>query len=166
MSTTLPYVWTLTVGDWSMDGHNLTTTHTFKSNYSLAQVKDAYTKARIQYDLDLSQECRGYEETKVSDQFFNRYREVFADNQLALDVFIDDYELGGIAHHYTDPDDHEELAELRAEIEDEDEGYLNADSFAEAYLFMAKLILPDLVYDTTNYFTDNENIGGYGLLSH
>lgn len=166
MSHNLPHIWSLTVGDWSHDGHGLTEEYTFKSNYQLQDVTDAFSRASAKYNLDLKAECRKYGKPQVTDQFFTRYREVFADNQLALDVFLDEYERDWIATTYASPEDQQELSDIRLDLDAQEEGSLTADGFVDAYLFIAKLDLPDLDYKISRQQIDNENIGGYGLLEY
>jgi hypothetical protein len=164
----MTYIWSLTVGDPSGDGHYITRTETFKSNYDLPDVVSAYEAASTAFQLALTKECQGYEDTALSASFLARYREVFANNQYALDALIDDWEPRGIIQWFTTDDgeiEQDEIDELRASTAKSNTIHIGWPSYIEMYLQIAKLVMYDLTWNNTSAHKNNKDIGGYGLLS-
>jgi hypothetical protein len=159
------YTWKLTVGDWSHDGHGLTEAESFNSNYELADVVAAHKTASTEHGLALGKECKNYEQSLLSSNFLAKYREVFANNQTALDVLIDDWD-GEFASCYQTVDDLAELTEIRNETASWSQIHIGWPSYIEMYLLIAQLHLPDLVWKPIAELKNNQNIGGYGLLSN
>lgn len=137
---TLDFNFTLTVGDWSRDGHNQFDVIPFKCNSSLATVSAAHIKASKDFDLKLEDQCKDYEDYHLSIEFYARLLEAFKDN----------------------PD----IIALIDEPADEETGpWIDTITFAELYMQIAKLAILDLEWELIKTSESNENIGGYGLFS-
>jgi hypothetical protein len=128
----------LTVGDWSNDGHGMTAEIVFESNRDAVELQEAYTRGVAIVGFDLSQEvAANYDDA------------LFPTAKLEL------LEAHGFADH---KDDDNETAEWY----EDDAGYMiDPDGFADAYLFIASLGDPALVYKRVPI--PRVTIGGYGL---
>lgn len=166
----MQHTWTLTVGDGGCDGHCITRTEPFKSNYDLRDVVVAHETASKTFGLALDHECRGYENTRLSAPYLAKYREVFENNQIALDVLVDDWDFGGLASWFTTEEElsaseQADIDEIRANTANENIIHIGWPSYVEMYLQIAKLHISDLVWVSTSETKNNHDIGGYGLLS-
>jgi len=129
---------TLTLGDWSHDGHSQTDVITVRCNVDKKDLEKAYKKGTKKLGFDLTEDvCADYEDMSAS-----------------ADV-IEKLKTAGIK-----PEDF-------IENEDEDdEGWsfaYNVEAFASLWLRIAQLGDPDLKYELVETNPNNINIGGYGL---
>lgn len=128
------FVLTLTVGDWSDDGHGQTSIHVYISNKNHKEVKEAYKNGSDKLGFDFREECcRQYEENYV-------YRE-------HLEKLIE----FGLSND-------EKLSNLDME---KGSWKLSIDNFVETWVFICRLGDPSLIIEKA--VTSNINIGGYGL---
>jgi hypothetical protein len=133
----------LTLGDWSRDGHNQTDQIIIKSNRTTEQIKKAYKKGVKLVGFDFSEEVASeYEDNRIREEELEKLRTAGYTQELD-DEYTKD-ELGEFA----------DLAGTAA---------LSSDTFAEIYLWIAKRGDPSFEYEVAVDHTCNINIGGYGL---
>lgn len=141
MTTTLPHTFTLTVGDYSRDGHEKSEVLLFSCSHSKNQLQAFYTSASVNYKLDLKKQCSEYKNDSFTVLFYKKLLEVFKDDPIVNTL-------------------------IGAEVpldEDDPDAFIAPDTYAELYLHIAKLACSDLVWESKSDTTDNINIGGYGL---
>lgn len=129
----------LVIGDWSMDGHNMTESITVEANRKASAVKLAYLKGSKVVGLDVTADvCRDYE-----------------DNTLLAEDLVKLVDAG-----FTGLGDFV----LRPEMIFDDTEAVEPFDFAQYWLFIARKGDPDLRIKVVE---DEEkiNIGGYGLFS-
>ena len=69
----LKYIVNLIVGDWSLDGHNQTSSVTIESNLSKSEIKEAYKAGTAIVGFDLSSKvCIEYEDYKISEEHLSK----------------------------------------------------------------------------------------------
>ena len=129
----------LVVGDWSGDGHEKTQDIWILSNRTEKQIQKAYKAGTKQVGFDLSETvCRNYEDCYISKE---KLKTLASLGMVLRSHDGTPYELE----------------------QDEDRFVMEAETFADMYLFIASLGDPDLKYQY-DYTPDNHiNIGGYGL---
>ena len=138
----LPHTFTITTGDPSRDGHNQSDTTAFMSNRTLAEIKRSYAVAASRYNIDITKQCRDYEDSKVDKQYWTNAREAFKNVPELIDSGC-----------LSDPDDCGY---------DADCAYVENDEFVDLWFQTAKLVDPELVWEEAP--TGNDHfIGGYGL---
>ncbi len=129
---------TLTLGDWSHDGHSQTEVITVKCNVDKKDLEKAYKKGTKKVGFDLTEDvCADYEDGSVSDEVIEKLRDA------------------GIK-----PEDFAEKGDA------DDEGWSLAydyEAFAGLWMRIAQLGDPDLKYEVAPTNPNNINIGGYGL---
>ena len=140
----LTHSFTLTVGDYSRDGHNQSDTTLFKANKSLADIKKSHGMASKLHSMYLEHQCEEYEDSRLKPAFVTKARAAFHAMPEALGMSC------------------LEVVEEDGET-DEDAGYIDSGEFCDLYLFIAKLVDPDLEWKEQVGTAANENIGGYGL---
>lgn len=87
----------LVTGDWSGDGHCMTSTKIFKSNVSEDELQQAYRKGVNLVGVDVSRLCENYEDNTIPSETARRI------NDSIPNTFEDDeFEEGGI---WTNDDD-------------------------------------------------------------
>lgn len=131
----MSYQITLTLGDWSCDGHGRAEKHTIKSNIPKPELETAYAEGVKRTGVDLTK--------SIAREF---------DNNLFPQVAIDKLSLFGF-----DPNDFL----MFDDYDGVEHWYIDSEGFVDLWLFIAKIGNPDLEYIL--YKTDNINIGGYGL---
>jgi len=127
----------ITLGDWSDDGHGKTSDIFYKCNMTGTEVEGLYNAAVKLHGIDITSECDEYEDRELSEEYFKNARQIFGS--------------------------YPEVQKLLDSIEYEDLN-MDHDSFAELYMWTAKLMSADLVFEQTR--PDYDNIirpGGYGL---
>lgn len=132
--TELKNTLTLTLGDWSADGHKETQTFTIRCNLTRDELLKAY-KA-------------GEKKTKV--KFQDTVADEYEDNFMSVDI------VEKLTKHGYD------VKEFADRLDDDPRGYsLWTDGYAGTWLFIAKVGNPELEYE---FCTDADiHIGGYGL---
>lgn len=141
-SKALTHTFTLTTGDPSRDGHNMSDSTLFRCNKSLAEVKKSYGLSSKMYSLDLTRQCEDYEDGKFDTEFLEKLRAAFHNRPDLL------------GDNWLDPN-HPDY--------DEDELYVDCDLFCQLYLEIAKLLDPELEWEEDNSSSSDLFIGGYGL---
>jgi len=107
----------LTVGDWSMDGHNQFRTVVVQSSLSRAKLEKAFKAGVKKLGVDISKMCADYEDNHITDKTMM----IFA--ALDSDMFILDGE------------------------PEEEGCYIEPDSFVKLYLLTCKAGDPTLYYE-------------------
>ena len=130
---------TLTMGDWSHDGHNMTTTVTIRSNLDRSSLEAAYEAGVEKTDVDLTEDiARDYEDGRFPDEDV----EALMKFGFKPEEFLEKYD------------------------EDDDDWTISPDGFWLVWLFIAKVGDPSLEFEEAARDTSNINIGGYGMFSH
>lgn len=130
-----PFVINLVVGDWSGDGHSMTSNVMIHSNLSINQIKKAVEVACTKVGFDFTQEiCQDYECTRLSDYQAEKLMSAGIDLHKILEF---DEELNEWSFCY---DPHK---------------------FVELWLEFVKLGNSKFIYEIVE--GKNINIGGYGL---
>ena len=123
----------IVVGDWSDDGHGKTAHYQIQSNLSHKEISKAYKKGSKKLGFDFS-------ETVASS---------YDDSEIPAEELVKLREAGWTGEFY----DVAEPGEPQ---------YLEADTFMEIWLFIAKLGNPLMEYEIPAV-DSTLNIGGYGL---
>lgn len=139
----LEHTITLTVGDWSGDGHDKTDVIVFKTNKTANEIEQSYHAAVKMTNLDLKAQCKDYEDSQFKPEFVKACMEIFANQPDAMALFGD---------------------EDSSYVEEGGDMYVESEQFAELYLFIARMMLSDLEWQVqSNDYSKNINVGGYGL---
>lgn len=133
----------LVVGDWSSDGHEKTEDVYFMINVkTVKDVEKAYAVGTKKLGFDLKNDCCAeYEDNKISDDQVVKLKASGIDLKAAF--------------NFDDADD---------DPDEEDFQFMDPQTFAHLYMFIAKLGDPKLEFTQVN--TDRIeriNVGGYGL---
>jgi hypothetical protein len=136
----LPHTFTLTMGDPSRDGHNMSDSPFFRCNRTLADVKKAFIRASTTHGLDITRQCQEYEDDKFDEKFVKNAKAAFHNRPDLLEWEC----------FNPDPDDRWS-------------GGVDTDTFVELYLEIAKLADPELEWSEDASNADDHFIGGYGL---
>ena len=139
---TLNHTFTLTTGDPSRDGHNMSDSTLFRCNKSLADVKKSHGMASKMYSIELGRQCEEYEDSRFDSKFLEKLRAAFHNRPDLL------------GDNWLDPN-HPDY--------DEEEIYVDSDLFCELYLEIAKLVDPELEWAEDSSSSSDHFIGGYGL---
>lgn len=128
----------LVVGDWSSDGHGISSSVPFIANFPLEDVEKFHAQAAKQHGLDFATQCEDYEDSCLSEDFLEAALIAFANHPTALSFF-------------------QELVK--------EDGYVKADEFCFVYMYIAELGQPLLKWQ---HVEGNPSIaiGGYGLFSN
>jgi hypothetical protein len=127
----------LTVGDWSKDGHGMTSSFNVDTDMTTAEFLECYKRGVELVGFDLTEFCDEYEDCTLS------VRHIKTLEGFGCKVAVDDY----------DPEE--------KDIDLDDDVSLCDESYAELYVFIANLGSPLPLTIVTD---DNEvSIGGYGL---
>jgi len=141
--TELNHTFTLTIGDRWDDGHGKYDTYHFKSNKSAAEIKELYGVASKMHNLDVTRQCEEYEDQSFTDLFIQHAVEVFGGYPEYLEklteAFLDENGSGEIVENWVD-----------------------RELYVDIYLWTAKLVSADLVWERVRRSNDIE-IGGYGF---
>jgi hypothetical protein len=142
------YIYTITTGDWSNDGHNQYDDFQFKVNHHVDKIRSAYKKAqkKLKVAFDCNEKgkyrlCEEYEDDSISSETMEYLRT----SGVNLDIFQNEPNDEG-----TQPVDPEGICKLFFEV--------------------VKTELPDLVYEPmkkpesiNGFWNEDLNIGiGYG----
>ncbi len=128
----------LTMGDWSHDGHGWTEVVNVMSSLTLPELKAAYKKGVKIVDVDLTEDV-------ASD---------YEDREFPEDV-IEKLEKHGFKK--------DEFLEPR--WKDETKFDVPIEGFWQVWMFIAKVGDPTLEYEEVERTQSNINIGGYGMFS-
>lgn len=142
----LPNRITLVLGDWSHDGHNMTSNFIIDSNLTSKEVESAYKRGASKCGLDLrANVCSDYEDSSISAEDFKKL----------ADAGYDRGDFGKV-----DPDDDDPPGDpLKVGID-----YVDHDEFLRMWLFIVKLGEPSFECKEIRSYDVTVNIGGYGLL--
>lgn len=125
----------LTLGDMSGDGHGRSKSFLIQSSLNKKELQDAYEKAVKKTKVDLVNSVAiDYEENTISEKFFKKLQKAGVKLD---DLFFED-EDGDIDYQFSE-----------------------YEIFAELYLRMAKLIVPEFTYSFIEL--PRIRLGGYGL---
>lgn len=138
----LTHTFTLTIGDPSRDGHNMSDSYLFRCNKSLADVRKSHGMASKMYSMDLSRQCEEYEDSKFKPKFVESAKAAFHNRPDILQWEC-----------------------LNPDPEDEYSGYVENSEYVELYLEIAKLVDPELEWEDDSTNASDLCIGGYGLYS-
>lgn len=132
---------TLTVGDWSHDGHGRTEVRTILSNLTTNEIQEAYKKGAQQLDFDLikviEERCHRHDDSKL-----------FSEHVVKL-------ERAGFVVKFEN--------ELEATEECETYYPICSWDYFKIYLFMVSVGNPAFKHETIDSYKNNINIGGYDL---
>ena len=124
---------TLTVGDWSNDGHGMTDVVAVESNKNIESILAAYKKGTEIVGFELHEQCRAYEDNSFPMKHYEKLMDLEVDLEL----------------------------EEEAEPDSSSIGLISGDDFAAIYIAICKLGDPEIQMDVVQL--RNINIGGYGL---
>lgn len=126
----------LVVGDYSRDGHEKSTDVYISCNLTAKEIEKAYKKGVKVVGLDVRENVASeYQDSYVLKEHYEKLKKA----------------------GYT-----EELEPYDNDAETSTKFYINDDSFAEMFMFVAKVGNPDLEYELVED-SDSVNVGGYGL---
>jgi len=134
--TELAHKITLTTGDWSSDGHGITSSHVFTTNFSASDIEGLHDAANRLHGLEFDTQCEEYEDSSLTEEFIEQALVSFTNQEDALRLIKE-------AQKYE---------------------YISAAAFAELYLYIARLVEPTLRWELSG--GDEITIGGYGLHSN
>lgn len=134
----------LTVGDWSGDGHDRQESVYLNCNVDIEELKEAYIKSQI----DVQSQCEDYE-----DRRFNQAMVKMLLEEGKASEFITEYIQREIEYMLKDEFDEDE----------EDFDLYSPDLFAVFWLCAARIGNPDIKIELVTVNPPNINIGGYGL---
>lgn len=141
------HIITLSLGDWSDDGHGKTKTFNIKCNLSLKNLKKAYLVGAKKLKVDIVNDIAAdYEDAKIDDEQF----EIFQSAGFIVDKSWFPYSLNEPDDFYLPKNDDQTFG-LCVEI------------FAQLYLFTCKIGDPNLQYELVKRNENIIDIGGYGL---
>lgn len=134
--TDLNHTITLTTGDWSSDGHGITSSHVFATNFTASKIESLHNAACGLHGLEFDTQCEDYEDSSLTEEFIEQALISFTGQSDALKLI-------------QQAQKHE---------------YISASDFADLYLFIARLVEPTLRWESSE--SDEITIGGYGLHSN
>lgn len=129
----------LVLGDWSGDGHNISSSLFVSSSLSASELRTAYAEGTKKVGFDYCNTvCAEYEDSSISKEKLNRLKE--------------------LGFELRDSDGEE------FELEEQDEClFMDEETFAGMYMFICKLGNETLEYQFVSDNAQSNQIGGYGL---
>jgi hypothetical protein len=135
----------LTIGDDSGDGHNMTEVVYIKSNVDIASLKEAYKVGKNRIQIDVESHCQDYEDNKFPTSTAKRLLEGGKASE-----FVTDFIQGCIEEAFDEGD--------------EDNLYIySSEVYAVLWLCLARIGNPNITIQFDGNYP-NIDIGGYGLL--
>lgn len=126
---------TITVGDYSNNGHGYTRQQSFTCNFTASQIAKFHADGSTKHKLYLDYQCEEHEDNELRNDFMAALNLAFANEPKVLAL---------ISHS------------------DEKPNHIYANEYIQLYLHIAKLAEPTLTW-TQNDGKHELNIGGYGL---
>ncbi len=153
---------TLTVGDWSGDGHSQTEKYFVKANLDAKQIQKAFENGIEILGCDPTQDFEEYEASSYSFESLKALIKHFG-YQFVVDNFVEDafnYEkpIKGKKHSY-------ELKTQEELLSDNEDVCCSPDCYVKLYLNVVKLGKPKFEFEIFNDSVEEITVGGYGLYS-
>lgn len=140
---TFSHTITLTVGDWSHDGHSKTEVVTVRCNIDKKNLEKAYKNGTKKVGFNLTENvCADYEDMSVTPEIIKKLKDAGINS--------------------------EDFIENESDEGDDDNCWsfaYNCEAFADLWMTIAKLGDPDIKYELCEDNDTNINVGGYGLFT-